>query len=63
MPLGRTNDTLLGDIIKILLAVILPPLGVLIEVGFTKHFIINVLLTLLGFVPGVIHAVYIIATR
>lgn len=63
MPLGRTKDSLLGDIIKIILAVILPPLGVLLEVGFGKHFWINIILTLLGFIPGIIHAIYIIATR
>lgn len=63
MPLARTQDGLLGDLIKIVLAVILPPLGVLFEVGLTKHFWINIILTLFGFVPGVVHAVYIIATR
>lgn len=63
MPLERTQDSLLGDILKIILAVILPPLGVFLEVGLGKHFWINILLTLLGFIPGIIHAVYIIATR
>lgn len=63
MPLGRTNDSLLGDIFRIILSIILPPLGVFLEVGFGKHFWINVILTLLGFIPGIIHAVYIIATR
>ncbi len=63
MPLGRTKDSFLGDLIRIVLAVILPPLGVFFEVGLGKHFWINVVLTLLGFIPGIIHAVYIIATR
>ncbi len=63
MPLERTQDSMLGDLIKIILAIILPPLGVFLEVGFGKHFWINILLTLLGFIPGIIHAVYIIATR
>ncbi len=63
MSLTRTKDSLLGDIFKIILAVILPPLGVLLEVGLGKHFWINIILTLLGFIPGVIHAVYIIASR
>ena len=63
MTLGRTPDSMLGDVFKIILAVILPPLGVLLEVGLGLHFWINILLTLLGFVPGVVHAVYIIATR
>ena len=37
MPLARTQDSLLSDVIKIILAVILPPLGVLLEVGLGKH--------------------------
>ena len=63
MPLARTSDSLLSDIVKIIVAVILPPLGVLLEVGLTMHFWLNIVLTLLGFIPGIIHAVYIIATR
>ncbi len=63
MPLQRTPDSFLGDVFKIILAVILPPLGVFLEVGIGKHFWINIILTLLGFIPGIIHAVYIIATR
>ncbi len=63
MPLGRTKDSFLGDLIRIVFAVILPPLGVFLEVGLGKHFWINIILTLLGFIPGIIHAVYIIATR
>jgi uncharacterized membrane protein YqaE (UPF0057 family) len=54
---------MLGDILKILIAVLLPPLGVFLEVGLGKHFWINLILTLFGYIPGIIHAVYIIATR
>jgi uncharacterized membrane protein YqaE (UPF0057 family) len=54
----RTEKT---DILKILLAIFLPPLGVLLEVGPTKHFWINILLTLLGYIPGIVHAVWVIA--
>ena len=32
------------DILRIVLAIILPPLGVFLKVGLTKHFWINVLL-------------------
>lgn len=63
MAVQGTRDSVLGDLLKILLAVILPPLGVLMEVGLTGHFFLNILLTIFGFVPGIIHAVYIIATR
>lgn len=55
------NDTPTNDFLKILLAVLLPPLGVFFEVGLTKQFWINVILTLFGFLPGIIHAVYVIA--
>jgi hypothetical protein len=30
------------------------------QVGFRLHFWINIILTLLGFFPGVIHAFYVI---
>ncbi|MBA44917.1 MAG: YqaE/Pmp3 family membrane protein [Magnetococcales bacterium] len=63
MALQRTPDSFLSDLIKILLAVLLPPVGVFLEVGLGLHFWLNILLTLCGFVPGIIHAVYIIATR
>jgi uncharacterized membrane protein YqaE (UPF0057 family) len=51
------------DILRIVLAVILPPLGVFLQEGLGKHFWINVLLTILGYIPGIVHAVYIIASR
>ncbi len=63
MALTGTGDSLVGDIVKIIVALFLPPLGVLLEVGLTLHFWLNIVLTLLGFVPGMIHAIYIIATR
>ena len=50
------------DLIRLLLAVLLPPLGVFTQVGLGLHFWLNILLTLLGYIPGVIHAVYVIAS-
>lgn len=61
MAIQGTADTVSSDLLKIILALILPPLGVLMEVGLTFHFWVNILLTILGFVPGIVHAVYIIA--
>ena len=51
------------DIIRLIAAVLLPPLGVFLQVGFGGAFWLNILLTLLGYIPGIIHAVWIIATR
>jgi uncharacterized membrane protein YqaE (UPF0057 family) len=50
------------DILRIILAIILPPLGVFLQMGLTKHFWINIVLTILGYVPGLVHAVWVIAT-
>ncbi len=49
------------DFWRIVVAIILPPLGVFLQVGFTKHFWINILLTILGYIPGIVHAVWVIA--
>lgn len=49
------------DLVKILFAILLPPLGVFLQVGFGWPFWINILLTLLGYIPGIVHAVWVIA--
>ncbi|MBW4612104.1 MAG: YqaE/Pmp3 family membrane protein [Desmonostoc vinosum HA7617-LM4] len=46
---------------RLLLGLVLPPLGVFLTVGIGPSFLINVLLTLLGWLPGSIHAVWVIA--
>ncbi len=51
------------DLIRILIAILLPPLGVFLKVGFGKDFWINILLTLLGYIPGLVHAIWIIAKK
>lgn len=51
------------DVFRILLAILLPPLGVFLQVGIGPQFWINILLTLLGYIPGIVHAVWIIARR
>ncbi len=51
------------DIIRILIALFLPPVGVFLQVGLRGHFWLNILLTILGVLPGIIHAVWIIVTR
>jgi uncharacterized membrane protein YqaE (UPF0057 family) len=51
------------DPVKVIAAILLPPLGVFLEVGLKGHFWLNILLTLLGFVPGIIHALYIIVKK
>ena len=49
------------DLLRFVVAILLPPLGVFLQVGIGKHFWINILLTILGYIPGIIHAVWVIA--
>lgn len=51
------------DILRIIFSILIPPLGVFLQVGLGFHFFLNIILTILGYVPGVIHAIYIIVTR
>ncbi|KAJ1959915.1 hypothetical protein GGI12_004093 [Dipsacomyces acuminosporus] len=48
------------DFLLVLLSIIFPPLGVLLRRGCCADFLINCGLTALGYVPGLIHAWYII---
>ena len=51
------------DLLRIILSIIQTPVGVYLQVGLTRHFWINVVLTILGYLPGIVHAIYIILTR
>ena len=48
------------DPIKIIFAILLPPVGTFMEFGLTGHFWLNIVLTILGYIPGIIHALYVI---
>lgn len=51
------------DVLRILLSIFLPPVGVFLQVGIGLHFWLNILLTLLGYIPGIVHAIWIIVRR
>lgn len=53
----------MGSLLRIILAILLPPVGVFFTVGLGGAFWINILLTLCGYLPGMVHAVWIIARR
>lgn len=53
----------MNDLIRVIIAIFLPPLGVFLQVGLGKDFWINIILTLLGYVPGLVHAIWIIAKK
>uniref|UniRef100_K3WXR0 Protein Ric1 n=1 Tax=Globisporangium ultimum (strain ATCC 200006 / CBS 805.95 / DAOM BR144) TaxID=431595 RepID=K3WXR0_GLOUD len=49
-----------GDIPRVFCSVIIPPIGVAMQVGCNGTLGLNILLTVLGYIPGLIHAIYII---
>ena len=51
------------NIIRVILAILLPPVGVFLTVGLGLHFWLNILLTIFGYIPGIVHAVWIISSR
>lgn len=46
---------------RYLLGLILPPVGVYLTYGISITLVINILLTILGWIPGSIHAVWAIS--
>ncbi|MFT2011070.1 YqaE/Pmp3 family membrane protein [Pontibacter sp. 13R65] len=49
-----------STVVKVIIAIFLPPLAVFLHDGLGSSFWINILLTLLFFVPGVIHALLVV---
>ena len=48
------------SLILVLLAIFLPPVAVLLKAGLGLQFLLSILLTLLGYIPGLIHALWIV---
>ena len=47
------------SLLTIILSILLPPLAVFLKHGLSSEFLISLLLTLLGWLPGVIYAFYV----
>lgn len=48
------------NLFRIILGILVPPLGVFMTVGVGATLLINIGLTLLGWLPGSIHALWVI---
>jgi len=48
------------DIVRVIASVIIPPVGVFLKRGLGWSFILSILLTILGYVPGLIYALYVV---
>lgn len=50
-------------LLKLLLAIVAPPIAVLLERGVGRSLLINILLTLLAWLPGAIHALIVVTSH
>lgn len=50
-------------LLKILLLIIMPPISVMLHCGFAPQFWINLILTLFGYIPGLIHGIWILTSN
>lgn len=51
------------SILQIILSIFIPPLAVAMRYGLGAQFWINLLLTILGGIPGMIHAFYVLSKK
>jgi uncharacterized membrane protein YqaE (UPF0057 family) len=49
-----------NKILLIIISIILPPLGVFLQRGFGKDFVINIILCFFFYIPGILHALWIV---
>ncbi|KAI3896924.1 hypothetical protein MKW98_013782 [Papaver atlanticum] len=49
-----------ATLVEIILAIILPPLGVFLRFGCQVEFWICLVLTFLGYIPGIIYAIFVL---
>lgn len=50
----------MNKLVHIILAILLPPVAVFLKSGVGKDLIINIVLCLFFFIPGVLHAIWLI---
>ncbi|CAG8971505.1 hypothetical protein HYALB_00002090 [Hymenoscyphus albidus] len=52
-----------ADVCLYLLTIFIPPIPVFLKTGCGADFLINICLTVLGWIPGVLHGWYVISKR
>jgi uncharacterized membrane protein YqaE (UPF0057 family) len=51
------------NVIRIIIALFIPPVSAFLTVGLGLHFWLNILLTIFFFVPGMIHAIWLVVKK
>ncbi len=53
-------DKELSTLVLVIIAILLPPLAVFLKTGAGSTLIINIILWILFYIPGLLHALYVI---
>lgn len=56
------GDVSTNKLLLVIIAILLPPLAVGLKAGFGGAFVLNIILWLLFYIPGLIHALYVVLT-
>jgi uncharacterized membrane protein YqaE (UPF0057 family) len=53
----------MNPIVLIIIAILLPPLAVYLKDGAGKNLVINIILCILFWLPGIIHALWLVTKK
>jgi uncharacterized membrane protein YqaE (UPF0057 family) len=56
------RESSMNKLLLLIIAILLPPLAAYLQVGATKHLWLNIVLCLFVWVPGILHAVWLVLT-
>lgn len=51
------------ELLRIIISVLIPPLGAFLKVGLSLQFFLNILLTICGYFPGLVHVIWLLARK
>jgi len=49
-----------NKILLVILSILLPPLAVFLKKGAGKDLVLNIVLTIIFYIPGIVHALWIV---
>ena len=58
--MGLEYNSRMNKIVLIIIAILLPPLAVFLKSGAGKDLLINIILCILFWIPGVLHALWVV---
>jgi uncharacterized membrane protein YqaE (UPF0057 family) len=54
------DDARIGKFLLVIIAILLPPLAVGLKEGIGMQLVLSIILTLLFYVPGLVHALWVV---